>query len=344
MRHLGLIAVFLAFSAFAITSISVSQSLAQSADTESHTQSDFVEELRPEPEDYVEPNWQNLARMYWALGMLDRNNDVHVDNFLLLTECEMYTTYKKNEMEWADIREASKKSLIQEAMKSPTLISVFIPLELGQYNVEGEYFDVKKAESGVDEARVIKTEFNRRNQGTCGKGGNIEGYPPNLILVLNRPFSLPRVPMERELARLFLSYIASKAKPVSESQRLKAQMRMKRNAYLEFLIRIHGFSDIVILPGMNYHAQVFAEIERIRVFADPKKQTLLYDEDIASSRRVNKKKRTSKSAIEKAIQLPDGPILGEPQNEQVDQEDINPATELIKKAEESQPSSKKNKH
>lgn len=344
MRHLGLIAVFLAFSAFAITSISVSQSLAQSTGTKSQAQPDLVEESLPEPEDYVEPNWQNLARMYWALGMLDRNNDVHVDNFLLLTECEMYTMYKKNEMEWADIREASKKSLIQEAMKSPTLISVFIPLELGQYNVEGEYFAVKKSESGVDEARIIKTEYNYRSQGTCGKGGNIEGYPANLILVLNRPFSLPRVPMERELARLFLSDIASKARPAPESQRLKAQMRMKRNAYLEFLIRIHGFSDIVVLPGMNYHAQVFAEIERIRIFADPKKQTLLYDEDMASSRRVNKKRRTSRSALEKAIQLPEGPILGEPQEEKIDEEDIDPATELMKKAEEAKPSSKRRNH
>jgi hypothetical protein len=253
----------------------------------------------------------------------------------------MYTTYKKNEMEWEDIREASKKSLIREAMKTPTIISVFIPLQLGQYNVEEEFFEVKKAESGVDEARVIKTEYNRRNQGTCGKVGNIEGYPPNLILVLNRPFSLPRVPMERELARLFLADIASKARPVSESQKQKAQANLKRNAYLEFLIRIHGFSEIVMLPGANPHAQVFAEIERIRVFADSHKQTLLYDEDIASSRRVNKKRRTSKAALDKAIQLPDGPILGVEEKEEIDVEDINPATELMKKAEEAPPTTKK---
>ena len=198
MRHFMLGAVFLAFSAFTVACISASPSFAQEASSETAP----AEEQRTEPEDYVEPNWSNLARIYWALGMMDIDNAAHIDNFLLLTECEMYTTYKKNEMEWEDIREASKKSLIREAMKTPTIISVFIPLQLGQYNVEGEFFELKKAESGVDEARVIKTEYNRRNQGTCGKVGNIEGYPPNLILVLNRPFSLPRVPMERELAPL----------------------------------------------------------------------------------------------------------------------------------------------
>lgn len=337
MRHFMLGAVFLAFSAFTVVGVPVSPSFAQGTSSEAAP----TEEQGTEPEDYVEPNWANLARMYWALGMMDINNQAHIDNFLLLTECEMYTTYKKNEMEWEDIREASKKSLIREAMKTPTIISVFIPLQLGQYNVEGEFFEVKKAESGVDEARVIKTEYNRRNQGTCGKVGNIEGYPPNLILVLNRPFSLPRVPMERELARLFLADIASKARPVSESQRQKAQANLKRNAYLEFLIRIHGFSEIVILPGASPHAQVFAEIERIRVFADSQKQTLLYDEDIASSRRVNKKRRTSKAALDKAIQLPDGPILGVEEKEEIDVEDINPATELMKKAEEAPPSTKK---
>ncbi len=261
---------------------------------------------------YVDPTYQNLAKLYWALGILDVNNAKLIDNFIAITECEMYKTYVNNDLEWNEIRQATRDHLRNNYKTFPTNFKITIPLFLGSYNFEEEYFDVDQKASSIDSARKIETVYYTK-LATCGLSGEIEGYPRNLILYLNRPFSLPRLPIEKELARLFLDDINSE-----ETQRINKLLNpnttgdsTNRMGYLELMFRVHSYKESSNTSSGMLKAVVFAQIDYIKVYADFEKEKLLFKKDMYEEERRKRKKRTGELTGED-VSLPDGPVFGEP--------------------------------
>lgn len=259
-------------------------------------------------ENYVDPSYENLAHLYWNLGMLDINNNQHVDNFLLITECEMYQNYITNDLEWAEIRESSRDFLKKNYKYFPTHFKISIPLYLGRYDSDREIFDVNMEKSAIDAARKIETIYFTKMV-VCGKAGEIEGYPKNLILLLNRPFSLPFVPVEKELARLFLdeanynNYRRSMAAAVREDAH-------ERLAVLELMIRVHSYKEVMPTVGGALKTAVFAQIDYIRVFADFEKEKLLFEKDMFTEQQRRLRRKGEDEEPGHAMDLPEGPIFG----------------------------------
>lgn len=261
---------------------------------------------------YVDPTYQNLAKLYWALGILDVNNPRFIDNFVAITECEMYKTYINNDLEWNEIRTATRNHLRSSYKTFPTNFKITIPLFLGSYNFEEEFFDVEQKLSSIDSARKIETVYYTKLS-TCGLSGEIEGYPRNLILYLNRPFSLPRLPIEKELARLFLDDINSE-----QTKRVNKLLNpnvsgdnINRMAYLELMFRVHSYKESANTSSGMLKAVVFAQIDYIKVYADYEKEKLLYKKDMFEEERRKRKKRSG-TTTDGIIDLPDGPVFGEP--------------------------------
>lgn len=261
---------------------------------------------------YIDPSYPNLARLYWALGVLDINNDKQIDHFIAITECEMYKTYFKNDLEWVDLREATRAHLKNNYKNFSTSFKFTIPLYLGTYDSDGEYFNVNQKASAIDAVVKIETIYYSKLT-TCDITGEIQGYPRNLILYLNRPFSLARLPMEKELARLFLDVANSE-----EAQRFNRQLIMNtagdaadRMAYLELMFRVHSYKGAVNTSAQMLKAVVFAQIDYIRVYADFEKERLIYEKDMYEEDRRKRKKRSNVISGED-ISLPEGPVFGEP--------------------------------
>lgn len=260
---------------------------------------------------YVDPTYPNLAHLYWALSILDLNQNILIDNFMAITECNMYKSYYNNDIEWKEIREATRAYLRNNYKVFPTHFKITIPLFLGRYNAEEEYFEVDKDASIIDSVRNIETVYNTKPL-TCGISRNLEGYPKNLVLYLNRPFSLSRLPVEKELARLFLDEVSHKGaqKVLSSSGRLLGAGDSVRTAYLQFMFRVHSYKGNINTVGGQTKAVVYAQIDHIKVFADYEGEKLLYQKDMHEEDNRKRRKRVGPITGDD-LKLPEGPIFGD---------------------------------
>ena len=259
---------------------------------------------------YVDPTYSNLAHLYWSLGLLDVNDAKLIDNFVAITDCEVFQTYINNDLEWREIRESTRDFLRENYRIFPTNFKITIPLYLLRYDVDGEFFEVDQEGSEILAARKIETIYNMETS-TCGRGGDLAGYPQNLILHLNRPFSLPYIPVEKELARLFLDETAVKTNAARASSMMRSTRRENsvRTAYLELMFHVHSYKESVNTAG-GMKAVVYAQIDFIRVYADKEKEKVLFERNMFDVDNRGRLKRLN--AISKEdLMLPEGPIFGE---------------------------------
>ncbi len=260
---------------------------------------------------FVDPSYENLARLYWNLGILDINDNDLIDNYLAITDCEIYQTYKTNDLEWREIRDLARASIRRNYKSWPTSFRVIIPLYLRDYHEDEEYFDVDTKLSVVNAARRIETLFYKKPV-TCRKSGEINGYPRNLVLFLNRPFSLPEVPVERELARLFLDEVNVTNKKENDNA-VKGLKDAKglRMTYLEIFFKVHSFKEVINTQA-GLQAVVFTQIDHIRVFADIDKEKMLYEQSMFEESKRKRRKREGMPVTDEELNLPSGPLFGEP--------------------------------
>ncbi len=278
--------------------------------TEAEEEPETAPTIVPFNEDkYFDPTYSNLAHLYWALGLLDVSNDTLVDHFVAITECEVFQTYINNDLEWKEIRESTRDYLRKNYRIFPTNFKITIPLYLLRYNVDGEYFEVDQEESAIMNARKIETIYTTKI-GACGIGGDIPGYPQNLVLYLNRPFSLPQVPVERELARLFLDETNTRnAARNMVAMRATRRENSVRTAYLELMFHVHSYKETINTSSGTLKAVVYAQVDFIRVYADIDKEKVLFERDMYEMDGRNRKKRLQ-NISEEDLKLPSGPIFG----------------------------------
>lgn len=258
---------------------------------------------------FADPSYANLAKLYWNLGILDINDGQIIDNYLAITDCELYQTYKPNDLEWSTIRDLARASIRKNYKSWPTSFRVVIPLYLRDYHEDNEYFDVDMDLSAVNAVRRIETIFNASSV-TCNMGGELNGYPRNLVLFLNRPFSLPEIPVERELARLYLDDVNITNKKENDLA-IKGLRNAKglRVAYLEIFFKVHSFKEVIDTQA-GLQAVVFTQIDHIRVYADMDREKLLFERSMFESGKYRRRKHGG-PVTDKDLNLPSGPLLGE---------------------------------
>ncbi len=259
---------------------------------------------------FVEPSYPNLAKLYWNLGILDINSDEMIDNFLAITDCEMVMNYQNNDLEWREIRNVARESIRRNYKSWPTSFKITVPLYLRAYNAEQEYFEVDMKKSGLNASRKIGTAYNNKPI-TCRRSGEINGYPRNLTLFLNRPFSLPELPVDKELARLFIDEVNSKKKKITNANKSIREEEGERMAYLEIMFKVHSFKEVTkTLLGLQ--AVVFTQIDHFRVFADFDKEKLLYEQSMFETGKRKRRKNDNGPITGEDLNLPEGPLFGTP--------------------------------
>ena len=152
---------------------------------------------------YVETSYENLSKLYWAIGKLDILNDEHIDNYLMINECDLYRRLRPNDLEWVEVREATREMIKSKMISFPTHFEVMTPIYLDAYDLENEAFPLMPESELVD---TVRLDFARSvYRKVCGHWGVLKGYPANLIFLFNRPLTLTEIPVKRELAELYLA-------------------------------------------------------------------------------------------------------------------------------------------
>ena len=297
----------LSFIFLAVITISLSHSELRAQDQEApaaEENQDFNETIdiidsvsRGTVDEYVLPTIENLSRLYWAIGKLDVDDDEAIDNFLIINECPMYLQYYHNDFEWAKIREATRDHIMTNLNEYATKFEILTAVELGRYDLEGEYFEIAD-NSKITGLRRLDFSLNDESyRETCGKRGEIDGYPYNMVVILNRPLTLEKIPVKRELAELYIE----EAKRFYENLPLMNQhQRYKRLAFLRLKVWVTQYKNTMRTQNGYPRAVVFGRLEGYEFYADSQKIKPLYFKELKTGRFSRLKKIEKKEPEQQA--------------------------------------------
>ena len=294
---------------------------------------DLSSYIKPINDEYVDGSFLMLSKMYWAVDKLDPKDNEAIDNYLLINECGLYNQYFHNDFEWEKIREATRAHIIKNMKKYPTTLEIILPIELDRYDVAKKEFIISET-SKVMGMRRLDFNNNPFNRDVCNKSGEIAQYPKNIVLVLNRPFAMDRVPVRPEIAEMYLEDARQNV------QNLAAKLQMdayKRTAYLRLKIRVSRYKESVRSIGGDLRAVVFGKVEGIEVYADSKKMKPMYISKIQDKRLRHFRNLKSGVKTDEPEEKPYGGETGAPV-----EDEIEVLNETMKENNKSQPAVNQN--
>ena len=231
--------------------------------------------VKNEKDEYVDPDMRNISKLMWQLGVLDLSDNIAIDNYLLINECDLFLRFFNNDIEWEKIREATREHLNHNMTTFPTKFEILVPIKLDRYNPDKEYFELEES-SKMMNVRRLEVRMNQKREVCNEKGREIRGYPRNMILTLNRPFSFTRVPVSKALAELYIE----EARLVYENMPLKLQPQFyERIAFMRAKVNITSFREAIQGRQGDMQAVVIGQLEGVEIYADVQKQKLMYRED-----------------------------------------------------------------
>lgn len=230
------------------------------------------------PRVYLDPTMENLSKLYWALGMFNIDkDDIAVNNYIMINECQIYRDFYTDDFEWNSVQSAAREYLRENMKKFPRRFEFIQPIELGRYNEDTQTFEVL-SESITKGSRLLYSEMNDRIE-ICGKRNVIEAYPRNVIVSMSRPLHYPQIPVNSDLARDYI--VRAKIRNEEDFRdtsgnlsldRLKGYQRL---AFIVVKVRMIKFMEMRrARTGM--FPVVFAALEGVEIYEDPKKKRLLY--------------------------------------------------------------------
>lgn len=225
---------------------------------------------------YIETTFPNLVNAYWAVGKFDMDDDKAIDNYMMITNCDIYKQYFNNDFEWDKVRTAARQYLTANAAKLPTRFEALLPIQLDKYDPKSQQFRIRDEYQQHNLVR-IDVMTNMEGEAICGYKENIPLYPRNIVVMLNRPFSVKTFPVNPEVAELYLKELA--IRPLLGGKQRKRLLHEDtaedRPAYLRLKLRLAQYKETI--TKYNFHrAVIYAYLEGWDVYADEMETRPLY--------------------------------------------------------------------
>lgn len=226
---------------------------------------------------YVPPSLDNLSQLYWKLGIMDINNNIHVDNFMRINECDIYKDFFVNEFEWNNIRKAGREYIQDNIENFYDRFQFKIPLKLGRYDYDTQIFEVD-VESQIRESRRFQVLSSTIGDPVCFEYlVEIEGYPEALVLELSRPFHLVSFPVSKDLAERYVRQATEYFHSLPSYSRTQNNLLKYRDAVLVFNVRIISASeDEYIRSESTVYRPVLAIMEGYEIHSAFEGKDVLY--------------------------------------------------------------------
>lgn len=216
--------------------------------------------------DYASTKLPDLARSYWRLNQLDTTDNKLVDQYLMITECQIYQKYFNNDFEWNKIRTATKDYIDKYRNRFPTKFEFIQPIYLDRYDFSRNGFPLMKNSKSELVSR-LQIAGNELSDYPCLTSSFQEkNFPPTAALTLPKPFTYTMVKTDQVQADKFVEYLKTK----------NVDTRFGRPAFIQYRVKIDK-SMPPLITGRQAMANFFGTIESITVYADREKTILLED-------------------------------------------------------------------
>ena len=258
-------------------------------DSEEHQKNEKEEDKQPTQDEvtiiedkyagmYVEPTVQNISKLYWKKGALSENNDLAVDNFLMINECDMYKKFYRDDFEWERIREAGRDMIKNNKDEFSNKFKMIVPIDLGRYDMMRKGFPLINRTAFKD-LRRVEIGGNSNLRPVCDREHIIEYYPRNLILILNKPFTYEFLELDEHIAQAFI--IRQKYSKVKRPKEL-ANKHFDRLAFARVRITFSEYQGETRGRDNFPLGVMFGKLDGIDIFEDPGEKRMLTSVDYIS--------------------------------------------------------------
>lgn len=224
---------------------------------------------------YATPNMQNLSKLYWRLGVLNPQDNRLIDHYLIINECDVYRNFFSDDFEWANVRKATRDMLAEKSPAFSNQFKILVPIDLGRYDMDRGGFEIVSNTAFVNSRRIQVTGANTSFT-ECGQNGDLAGYPSNVVMILNKPFTFNFVKVDEHVAQAFLLRKRYNTTPLPRELR---NLGFQRPAFARMrvtFVRYQGTND---LRGGRGQAVIFGKLDGIDVFEDMNEEMLLTNID-----------------------------------------------------------------
>lgn len=225
-------------------------------------------------DDYAKPTWSSMSRVLARFNALDFSDESLLEEYAIVTECEMYQHFYRDDFQWHKVLETIKASLNQFSVTYPTTYAYDVELQLGRYDFKDRMFRFTE-KSKVYNVNTL-TLFETTPKACVGER-RISYMPSVFRAVLDAPAYIPGLPLSQKDSETLLELMKVDNNP---SRIVKARFNL-RIAYVEKFRRI-PYSD---RAGYYYSqsdkhehdaAQMDAHLDSVEFYEDAAMKKLIY--------------------------------------------------------------------
>lgn len=236
---------------------------------------------------YEVPTLSTLSKLYWAISKLDLNNKTHIDNYMLINECELYRDFFHNELEWDGIRNVARATLQNNRARFPVNLEYTQLIHFAEYDPGTQSFDILEADK-IMGGRSFEVLAKDVDENVCGQRRNwIEGYPKGLYVELNRPVVLDKIPVPKAKAEEYIEKKLKTFNALPVMQQDKKALYNMRDAYVSMKVKVLAYDKDVQIKSGGVEvglAKVYATLDGYSIYGDRDKRVLLFTEDFQNKK------------------------------------------------------------
>jgi hypothetical protein len=227
-------------------------------------------------QEYASISWANLMRTLVRFNALDLSDQNLLDEYAIITECDLYKSYYKDDFKWNQVRKAIRDSVQMNLAAYPTNYSHDLTSRLDRYDFEAKLFRF----DGESSLRGVNTFLLYSVKGTGCGDAKVSLLPRTFRAVLSMPLYLDGLPLSEGDAKALLSRMTKDNNP----DRLIFARYNFRTVYIEPLHRKAEMGKAA--SGKTQYTQTNSsssdevrfdvQLDSIGFYEDPQRTKLIY--------------------------------------------------------------------
>lgn len=225
--------------------------------------------------DYGKPTWAGMLRTMVRFNALDLEDPTLIDEYAIVTECDLYRAFYRDDFKWNQVRQAVRQSVAQNLATFPAGYTYEVKLQLDRYDFDNQLyrFTDKSAIRNVNAFMIYSVEGI-----PCGST-DVKALPRMYRAVVASPIYLEGIPLPEKDAKTLL-------KMMTESKNTDRIVYAKFNLRVVYVEPMRRTTKMVGLDLKTFYGQTTVDrpgllrldvrLDSIEFYADPQMRQLIY--------------------------------------------------------------------
>lgn len=214
-------------------------------------------------DEYLQATPALLIQTLLRFGALDINNDVIIDDYAKVVECDLFSVFREDDFKWNKIREGLRSKIRSEAVTYPSTYTIRGYVKLDRYD-----FDTKMFKLNADSPILGVNAFRLQDipQKSCNE--SIKVVPMQYVAVIENRINIPGFIMSESDAEALLGRLL---KENNRSRQILAKFNLRivdvPKAKIDFSL-ISSWYDKSRYVGKSQSINMAAKLDSIEFFED----------------------------------------------------------------------------